>query len=192
MKKIMMVAVMAVAALAANAQTWVGGTIGLNTEKTKFESTDLSSGTSFQIAPEIGYNLNEKFAVAVAVSYGHYANKTISLAGQNVNGTVNAFSIEPYLRYTFVKAGNLSVFCDGVLDYSTMHMRGVDNNLNGVGIAITPGISFAVSPKVSLVAHIGEMSYAHTWFDINNGTITNNTFKVGLTNSISFGAYVNI
>lgn len=55
MKKIMMIAVMAVAALAANAQTWVGGTIGLNTEKTQFESTDLSSGTSFQIAPEIGY-----------------------------------------------------------------------------------------------------------------------------------------
>ncbi len=53
MKKIMMIAVMAVAALAANAQTWVGGTIGLNTEKTQFESTDLSSGTSFQIPPEI-------------------------------------------------------------------------------------------------------------------------------------------
>ena len=47
MKKIMMIAVMAVAAISANAQMWVGGNLGFNTEKKKFEDTELSSGTSF-------------------------------------------------------------------------------------------------------------------------------------------------
>lgn len=192
MKKIMMIAVMAVAALTANAQTWVGGNIGLHTEKTKFESTELYSGTNFEIAPEIGYNLNDKWAVAIALSYGHYANKVVSFAGQDISGTANAFSIKPFVRYTFVKAGNFAVFCDGVLDYSSLHINGVENNLNSTGVAFTPGISYAVSPKVFLVAHVGELSYDHTWFDAGVGTVKDNAFNIGLTNAISFGAYVNL
>lgn len=191
MKKIMMIAVMAVAALTANAQMWVGGNIGLHTEKTKYESTELSSGTNFEIAPEVGYNLNEKWAVAMALSYGHYSNMSVSFAGQSVSGTANTFSIKPYARYTFVKAGNFSVFCDGFLDYATTHINGVDNNLNSCGVGITPGISYAISPNVSLIAHVGEMSYAHTWVDVDNGTLKNNAFNIGVTNAISFGANVN-
>lgn len=192
MKKIMMIAVMAVAAISANAQMWVGGNLGFNTEKTKFEDTELSSGTSFEIAPEVGYNLNEKWAVAIALGYGHYDAGTVTFAGKEVSGIINTFSIKPYVRYTFVKAGNFSAFCDGVLDYSTTHVNGVENNRNSWGLAVTPGIAYAISPKVSLVAHVGEIGYDHTWFDAGVGDVTNNKFGINLTNAISFGAYVNL
>lgn len=188
----MMIAVMAVAAISANAQMWVGGNLGFNTEKTKFEDTEFSSGTSFEIAPEVGYNLNEKWAVALALGYGHYDAGIVTFAGKEVSVIINTFSIKPYVRYTFVKAGNFSAFCDGVLDYSTTHVNGVENNLNSWGLAVTPGIAYAISPKVSLVAHVGEIGYDHTWFDAGVGDVTNNKFGINLTNAISFGAYVNL
>lgn len=192
MKKIIMMAVMAVAAVSANAQMWVGGNLGINTQTTKFEDTELSSGTNFEIAPEVGYNLNEKWAVAMAVSYAHNENCTISFAGKSVTGNVNSFSIKPFVRYTFLKSGNFSAFCDGVLYYTTYHAQGIENNLNDSGVSLNPGIAYAVSPKVSLVAHLGKLGYNHTWFDTDFGTAKMDKFDFNVSNSVYFGAIVNL
>lgn len=192
MKKIIMMAVMAVAAVSANAQVWVGGSLGFNTEKAKFGDVELSSGTSFEISPEVGYNLNEKWAVALALGYSHNDNTTINFAGMEVEGMSNQFSIKPYVRYTFVKSGNFSAFCDGVLDYSTTHINGVENNFNSWGISVVPGIAYAISPKVSLIARLGKIGYQHDYFDEGVDYRTNNKFGVNLSNAISFGAYVNL
>ena len=64
MKKIMMTLAAVAVAATMNAQVWVGGELGFtgshvngidNTEKT------------FTIAPEIGYNLDDNFAVAINI-----------------------------------------------------------------------------------------------------------------------------
>ena len=66
MKKIFMMAVMAVAALSANAQVWLGGSFALDFSK----NTAKENMTSFEIAPEVGYNLSDKWAVAMALGFG--------------------------------------------------------------------------------------------------------------------------
>ncbi len=172
MKKLFMIAAMAVMSLTASAQVWVGGSLGFNT--TKVDGAD-SGTTNFSIAPEVGYSLGEKWDVALKLGYAF-----------NDAANTNSFEITPYVRYTFCKAGNFSVFCDGGISYATTHTQGVEDNANVFAVGFNPGIGYAVSDKVTLVAHIGDLSYAHGW----QGDGKVNSFNFDITNNISFGAYV--
>ncbi|MDD7247203.1 MAG: outer membrane beta-barrel protein [Prevotellaceae bacterium] len=173
MKKIIMMAVMAVAAVSANAQSWVGGSLGFSNSKVDGAE---SSVTQFEIKPEVGYSLNENWDVALGVGY--------SFNNESVN--TNAFEINPYVRYKFVKAGNFYAFCDGGLTYMTTHKQGAEKNMNVFGVGFNPGIGYDLTEKVFLVAHIGDLSYAHGW----QGDFKTNAFNLSLTSNISFGAYV--
>ena len=207
MKKIVMMAVMAVAALSANAQVWVGGEVGFNTTKNTVKIAGVSSDkttNNFVLAPEVGYNLNEKWAVAIKLGFGHSDNNAeiTELINDNYDlglksTATNAFSINPYARYTFVKAGNFSVFADGGVGYTSIHVNGTSdylNNINQFRVGINPGVAYAISPKVSLVAHVGDLSYQNTWCKAKNVDVkvSQGKFNIGLWNSISFGAYVNL
>lgn len=174
MKKIFIAAMVAVSALNANAQTWVGGSIGFTTKHVN--GTENNTNT-FSITPEIGSAIDDNMDVAVALGYTHN------------NGKVNTWSIQPYLRYKFVKEGNFTAFLDGGIKYSTEHTNGFDKNKNYMGVNIAPGIAYAVSSNVSLVAHLGDgLKYGHTWTE---GISRENKFALDLFNGVSFGAYYN-
>lgn len=201
MKKFFMIAAMAVATVAANAQVWVGGNLNYQTSKANVEvagvSTDKTS-SSFSIAPEVGYDLDDNWSVAIALGYSYDPNHTINYNGNSVNGASNMFTINPYVRYKFVKAGDFTFFVDGGLNYATRHMNGTSDamdNMKYVGVGFRPGIAYAISPKVGLVAHVGELGYAYGWTKIKTNPeikLSENNFTFGLTNAISFGAYVNL
>lgn len=201
MKKIFALAAAAMMALAVNAQVWVGGNFNFDSSKDKMEASGVSvdnTASNFEIAPEIGYNLNDKVAVAVALGFTHYANAEMELLGQKVAGMANKFSINPYVRYTCCKSGNFSVFVDGGISYSTLHFNGMGaamDNVNALGVAVRPGISYNISDKVALVAHIGKIGYDYQSTTVKtdpNIDLSNSKFGVNLTNAISFGAYVNL
>ena len=190
MKKIMMIAAMMVAAVSANAQVYVGGGIGFQTT-----SQGDNTNTVIKIMPEIGYNLSENWAVGIALGYGHSKN-TVSANGVDVSVKTDVFSINPYARYTFVKSGNFSAFVDGGVAYSTIHINGTSDvlgNINQVKVGFNPGVAYAISPKVGLVAHLGDLSYESTWCKAKNVDVkvSEGKFNIGLWNSISFGAYYN-
>ena len=185
MKKIVMMAVMAVAALSANAQTWVGGELG-------FTSSHVNgAGTSkeFSIKPEVGFGLNEKFDVAIALGYTYSSDKLKNQLGGGKFST-NTFEVSPYVRYKFVKAGNFFAFVDGGLEYATTHYNGVSKNENEFGVYVQPGIAYSVSNKVTLVSHLGEgLYYNHQWM---KEVYHQNNVGFRLFNGITFGAYVNL
>jgi hypothetical protein len=193
MKKILMIAVMAVAALNANAQAWVGGEIGFTSSHTNGVGTEKL----FTVKPEVGYSLNEKFDVAIALGYSYASEKTHKNLGRE-KFSVNSFEINPYVRYKFIKVGGFFAFVDGGIGYATTHFKGVSNNVNTIGVNITPGIAYAISPKVTLVSHLGEgLYYNHEWQKsgeyegMGYGYHANNVgFR--LFNGITFGAYVNL
>lgn len=188
MKKFFIAAVMTVVALTANAQVWVGGELGFSTNKNAYDGEKINSNTEFTFAPEVGFNISENFDVALKLAYGYTESASNKIMGETFKGSTNAFSINPYVRYTFAKSGNFSAFVDGGVGYTTIHYNGNKDNVNAVGVALNPGIAYAISPKVSLVAHIGEVGYDHTWCD----KLTNDAFNLKLANAISFGAYVNL
>lgn len=180
MKKMILAAFVAVASLSANAQVWVGGELGLGTSKTTVKGNEQNKENWAEIIPEVGYTLNDNWDIAVAIGYKHNDVK---------NGkSQNAFVLNPYARYTFVKAGDFSFFLDGGFSYENSKVSGDKNKTNTWEIAIKPGISYAVSDKVTLVAHVGGIAYDFEKY----GNKKTNTFNLGLNgNGLTFGAYVN-
>ena len=175
MKKLFLAAFVAVVSLTANAQLWVGGELGYNYQRTTNHKVEVGKANNFSILPEIGFLHGEEGAKMMGRTVGddQYAN---------------AFILNPYLRYTFAKAGNFSFFADGGFTYGNIHICGDDNSINAWQIAIKPGISYALSPKVSLVAHVGGIAYSYSKYD----ELKTNGFDLGVSgNNITFGAYVN-
>ena len=194
MKKIFMMAVMAVAALSANAQVWVGGEVGFGSTHFKSESTTKD----FFFKPEVGYSLSDKFDVAIALGYSYASDKEFKAGSKKVKNYSNAntWEINPYVRYKFVKAGNFFAFVDGGLFYETTHVRGEAKNWNSFGVSFVPGIAYSVSDKVTLVSKLGEgLYYSHDWknYDEKQAYDNYHANSIGfkLLNSISFGAYYN-
>lgn len=164
--------------LTANAQFWAGGQVGFNTSKTSIDGNELEKTNNFALIPEVGYKINDNWDIAVAIGYAHESGKGTTSS--------NRLAINPYARYTFAKCGDVSFFADGGFAYGIVHESGSDNDLNIWQIAIKPGISYSISEKVSLVAHIGNLG----WNFEKLGDVKTNEFDINVTNAITFGAYV--
>ena len=196
MKKMILAALVAVASLSANAQVWVGGEVGFSAGKTTNNGTKFGSGADFNLIPEIGYTLNDKFDIAVAIGIAHNNGNGKAYAGSegyDAYGMVlddvnrNAFTLNPYVRYKFANAGDFTFFVDGGFSYTMIHYSGNDDNANQWGLGFKPGIAYNISDKVSLVAHIGRLDYNF----FKQGDIKNNEFNMGVSgNNLTFGAYV--
>lgn len=186
MKKLFVMAVMAVAALNANAQWWAGGSFALDFDNNGDEKT-----TSFEIAPEVGYNLTDKWSVAIALGFGTTNNNLAAIGdrgestiyGGKLDKSLNYFKVAPYARYTFCKSGAVSFFVDGGIGFKFYNQeRG-----NSFNVGVRPGIAFAVSKKVSLVATTGYIGYQKDSEKRGKGS----KFGLGVDNKINFAAYYN-
>ena len=72
MKKIVLFLFVAIATLSVKAQDlYMGGTVGL------WRNDDVNT-TSFKLAPEIGYNLSEQWALGVELQFNHEYKEHIS------------------------------------------------------------------------------------------------------------------
>lgn len=137
-----------VCAMVASAQLYVGG--GLGYAKTEVGDVDA---TEWSIRPEVGYTLNDNWAFGVALDYS------------DVENTGTTFSVTPYARYTFLRAGALSVFADGTVEMERFKPESGDST-TGWGIAVKPGVAYAINENFSVVAHVGVLGY----YDLDNDT----------------------
>ena len=109
MKKGLILLFVMMATLTANAQFYVGGTVGVNSAK----PDGGDAVTTFSIMPEIGYNFSDNFAVGATLGYAKAAN-------DYMNDLCKTFTIAPYARYTFLKTDLLNLFVDGEVSYSNI------------------------------------------------------------------------
>ncbi len=185
MKKIMMTLAAVCVAATMNAQTYVGGSVGFQTS-----SQDGNSETYFTILPEIGYNLNENWAVGVSVGYGQSKTKVkeeLDGGTATITEKVKTFKISPYARYTFVKFDKVNLFLDGVVGYEYTDFAGT--KVNSFGIGVKPGVAVNLNEKLSFVAHAGFLGYE---YDKAKEGKAVNTFGVNVDGSnLSFGIYYN-
>ena len=133
MKKFLLTAVVAVFALAANAQVWIGGSLGASTSKDSYKGLDNTTN-EVTIAPTIGYTYDDNWDFVLEIGYAH---------GED-GATTNSFGISPYARYKFVKAGNFKAFLDGGFSYANVHFKGDDDNAN---LKMDSDISFGIYYK---------------------------------------------
>lgn len=176
MKKIFTLALAAVVSFTAvdkaSAQDkgwWLGGTVAYAHDNTAGIKTDWLS-----IAPEAGYDFNKKWSVGVAVSYDYIKEKT-----ESDKGSGDIFTVSPYARYTFCRAGILSVFVDGGVGFAF-------GDSDGFKAGLTPGLSVKITERVSFLTHIGFIGYRKDHFNGGNGE----SYGLKLSSSdLKFGFY---
>lgn len=169
MKKFFAIAVMAVAVLSANAQTWVGGQIGFNSTK---ENKDADAVNTFTLNPEVGYNLDDKWAIGAELLY------------QTVSDTYDAYGVGIFARYNAVKSNNFTLFIEPSVAYSGVKQNGADETGNTFQIGVRPGIKYALNNNFELVAKTGVLGYSKNSDNIGGGS----SFDFGVNNTtISFG-----
>lgn len=146
MKKLFLSLIVAVCSLAASAQVYVGGQVGL------WRNTDANH-TSFKLAPELGYKLSDQWDLGLSIGFAHnYYDDT----------KVNGFEVDPYVRYTVAKAGPVSFFLDGGFGFATAKVKRGDwksDSFNQWQIGIKPGVKVSLSKKVDFIASMGFLGY---------------------------------
>ena len=180
MKKILMTIAAAFVAVSMNAQIYVGGSVGMASVK----NGNADAETLFKLIPEVGYNLNDEFAVGVAFGY---QKGTANMIGEGFNnGKQEIFQINPYVRYTFIKSNLVNVFVDGGVDFSSHKDAGT-----GLNFGLKPGVAVNLSENLSFVTHFGFVGYK-SYNPKADGLDTSNKVGVDLNgNNLTFGLYFN-
>ena len=140
MKKVLLVLALALVAFTAKAQLYVGGSIAF----------DTVGGFNINLAPEVGYNLNDDMAVGLAVGLGFGGGTTIAAT--------------PYFRYCFLDWGPAILFADAQFTYQYANYGG-GATANSWGIGICPGIAvpaWAIMEAHSASALTGVLPSAYT------------------------------
>ena len=153
MKKIVLFLFVAIATLSVKAQDiYMGGTVGL-------WRNDDANTTSFKLAPEIGYNLSEQWALGVELQFNHEYKEHIS---------TNTFAIAPYARFSYYENKIVRLFIDGGFGFATTKVKDGGDAINGFEIGLKPGIAIKLNQHFSLVAKCGFLGYRDDYMN-NSG-----------------------
>lgn len=173
MKKVFMTLAAVAAFSFANAQLFVGGSLGFSSQSGKtnadytmgnlsYESEIKSpSSSEFVIAPKVGFYLNEKLAVGASLIFDRYSetefdypqlwdnNSEVENSYKNI-GT--AFGIAPFVRYHFAEWNNLSLFGEltvGMMWGNTKDVATVDNKETTLDGPKTFAFGVSLTPGVA-------------------------------------------
>lgn len=180
MKKIYLTLVALVMTVAASAQVFVGGEVGF------WRNTD-DNHTAFNVAPQIGYNLNSEWALGIEVGYDYdYYD------GLKVNGV----GVAPFARYTAAKVGPVSLIFDGGFGFNTYSAKykdhDSDESYNSWEVGIKPGVKVSLAKNVDFIASLGFFGYR----DNDNNKVARPYGEKGFgfdfsTNDLKFGVVYN-
>ena len=172
MKKFLFTIALVAVAFVANAQWWVGGSVGY-----MYEDSNKPTPNEITVSPIGGYSFNENWGVGLGIIINDQFGK---------NANVFGFGLSPFARYTPFTYEGFSILFDGGFDWriNSSKYGSVTGTSNNPSICITPGICYAFNDKFCLVAHLGFVGYK----GYNLGDNTSNKFGLKLdSESVNFG-----
>ena len=163
MKKIFFALVFAVAGVCtANAQVFVGGSVGFDANFGKYKagssSTDKDTYSSLIVSPKVGFQMSDNMAVGAEVGISRLATKTPNYSGGNdLKSNITMWGFAPFLRYTLVEADRLSVLLEGSVGVeggkskSKLGSNSSDGpKLFGYSATVLPVVSYNLSDRMAL------------------------------------------
>ncbi len=167
MKKLLIVLALVSAWVGVQAQVYLGGTIGFDVVNVHGDAPSTTQ-TTFGIAPEVGYNFNDMWAIGAQIGFGVASTDGIS---------VTTYKIMPYVRNTFARAGIVDFFGELGLGYAHQSSTGI--GVSGFVSAIRPGMAINFSKKFAVIARTDLLRYEH-WDGIG-------AFEFALNKSFDLG-----
>jgi hypothetical protein len=155
MKKLVLtLAIVFAGIMSANAQVWIGGGVGAQVEK---------GYTYVNIAPELGYAINDQWQVALGADY------SMATGG----GTVNFLYLEPYVRYVGGTIGKkFSLFMDLTGDFELLDAG------KGYAVMLRPGIAWQATEQFTAAFRFGYAGYDHNYKGSGNNGFVMDCFLV--------------
>lgn len=169
-----MVMAAALLAVSANAQVYVGGNLGV---------ASVDDETTYKVLPEIGYSLNDKWAIGTVVGWGK-GTSMMDIEKGYEEALIGTFEVDPYVRYTVLNTKYVNVFCDGALGYK--HYNGLGNSWS---VGLKPGLAVNLNDKFAFVTHVGFLGWKN--FEPNHGSSTDSWGVNVDGNNVTFGVYYN-
>lgn len=174
MKKIVLLLVVICATVTANAQFYAGGSLG-------FWRNSTDNVNSAKLVPEVGYTLNDNWAIGVELGYAHL---------KSGDAKMNSYTIAPYARYSYFNKGIVSLFVDGGFSVNSSKIKDGDDE-TGFSIGCKPGVAIKLSDKFSLVSKFGFLGYADEFQLAGNTFSKKKEFGFDFSNNLTFGFFVN-
>ena len=186
MKKVMLMVAFMVAAVAASAQVYIGGSLGVSSNKDYYADGDVEpdATVNFHFTPEIGYNLDENWAVGLGLTFD-FTKNPVDEDGDKVRGIdpkYFGFEIAPYARWTFARWNKVSLFLEGGLAYGFDKMKWdeevgnktvtEENKKSYFKIGVKPGLRVDLTDHFAVMTRLGWLGYVCTMPDgdnMNNG-----------------------
>ncbi len=177
-------------------QIFVGGSFNITTtggsEKTNNVSTDKESTFNLNLNPQVGYFLNPNLAVGTYLVMGLY-RKNDNKNPETIT-TTTTFGLAPFARYYFMEIGQLSLFGEGNIGFSSSKTKfksngvSVDGNkTTNFGINVLPGVAYKISEKIEIEAFIGGLSFSTENSNLNNNEDKSNSLSLGLSTNLNIG-----
>ena len=184
MKKLILSCIVALMAITANAQFYVGGTLGAGYEKVKVEDHKSSDLTTFQLVPEFGYQIDKVIAVGATLGIGY---------ADDDDDELTQYEISPYIRATFAQAKSVKFFVEGALflNHSKYEFDGDDDDafsFNTWGAAVRPGFMVNVSNNVNIIGRATMLQYSKA----EKHDIDIKRWNLGIPNEVTIGILINI
>lgn len=167
MKKLVLVlAIVFAGVLSANAQDWwIGG--GVNAQFYKNHS-------QFGIAPEVGYNINNHWTVALGAEYG-FTQAKLGLLDEKV--TIHDLTLQPYVRYVGGTIGHkFSLFLDLTGDLDLGNVINATGDPMGWAVSLRPGIAWAATDNFTAAFRFGFAGYNRGFYKDEDGAVLPNGF----------------
>ena len=179
MKKILMTLVIALSAVTANAQWYLGGSVGVASVK----NGNADAETVYKFVPDFGYTLNDTWSIGVAVGYQKGACDLIN-SGFGQDTKTELLQVNPYARYVCAKTRHILVFIDGTVGLGSYKDIGTEFQLG-----LKPGVAVNFNDKLSFVAHFGFVGF-DSFSPKSDGIDDSSKIGVDLNgNNLTFGLY---
>lgn len=186
MKKVMLMVAFMVAAVAASAQVYIGGSLGVSSTKAPYPDggVEQDATVNFHFTPEIGYNLDENWAVGLGLTFD-FTKYPVGEDGDQLPGIDRkkfGFEIAPYARWTFARWNKVSLFLEGGLAYGfnkdKWDVKAGDETVTKEDkesyfkIGVRPGLRVDLTDHFAVMSRVGWLGYVCTMPDgdnMNNG-----------------------
>lgn len=183
MKKILLLCFVALMAVTANAQYYVGGTLGAEYDKVKTggHSSDL---TTLKLVPEFGYQIDKVISIGATFGLGY---------ADDDDNELTQYEISPYIRATFAQAKSVKFFVEGALflNHSKYEFDGDDDDAfsyNTWGASVRPGFMVNVANNVNIIGRATMLQYGKA----EKNDVDIKRWHIGIPNEVTIGILINL
>ena len=158
MKKLFITLAFVAAAFFAQAQLFVGGSLGYTNTKDPLHNI-ATKITKISVLPTVGYMFADN--MGVGVDFG--MNYTKEEANKDIKTT--EYVVCPYFRYVFAEIDNFKFYGDLKADlrFGKEKQDGTpDKDLNTYGFGVVPGMSYNLTDNISMVATLNVLRLGYT------------------------------